>query len=93
MFSNVVIVDPADSAIVTFDWSDVLGLTISLAGVVHTVPAPLTKGAESTDVLNQTSAVKVSGAVHGGMYLVEAQATLSNGETINRQATVRGFNA
>lgn len=93
MFSNVVIIDPADSAIVTFDWSDVLGDSLALVSVTHTVPSPLTKAAESTDIPNKASGVKVSGAAHGGLYQVEAQATLSNGESINRQATVRGFNA
>lgn len=94
MSTPIVLLDPSDSALITVDWSDVLtgGLTL-LGSVTHTVPSPLSKVSESTNAGAGLSQVKVSGAVHGALYMVEAQATLSNGETINRQFPVRGWNS
>lgn len=93
MTVSVVLLDPSDSAFVTIDWSDVLSGGLTLGAVTHTVPSPLTKISESTDALLGLSQVKVSGAVHGGLYMIEAQSTLSNGETVNRQFPVRGWNS
>ncbi len=87
----MILFDPSDNALVTFDWTDVLPGSVTVASVVHTVPSPLVKGTESTS--SPTSSVKISGAVHGGMYMVEGQATLSNGEVINRQFPIRGWNS
>lgn len=87
----MILFDPSDNALVTFDWTDVLPASVTVIGVVHTVPSPLVKGTESAS--SPTSSVKISGAVHGGMYMVEGQATLSNGEVINRQFPIRGWNS
>lgn len=91
--TNIVVFDPSDSAVITFNWTDVVVAPITLVSTVHNVPAPMSKMSESTDVANGLSQVKVSGAVHGGICLVEGQATLSNGDVVNRQFPVRGFNA
>jgi hypothetical protein len=91
--TNIVLFDPSDSAVITFNWTDVVVSPITLVSAVHTVPAPMVKVSESTDVPNSLSQVKVSGAVHGGVCLIEGQATLSNGDVVNRQFPVRGFNA
>jgi hypothetical protein len=91
--SNVLLFDPSDNATVEISWADVLPAGITLSSVTHAVPSPLVKGAESTDAPNSRSFVKVSGAVHGAVYMIEGQATLSNGDVINRQWPVRGFNS
>lgn len=87
------LVNPSDSAQVVLDWTDVLGTTLTLASVVHTVPAGLTKVGETTDVANKLSQVTVSGAVHGQMYQVAAAATLSDGQVVNRVVPLRAFNS
>lgn len=87
----MILFDPSDSAVVTFDWSDVLPSTITVSAVTHTVESPMTKVSESNTTT--TSSVKVSGAVHGGIYMVSGEATLSNGEVLNRQFPIRGWNS
>lgn len=91
---NIALLDPDDQALVTIDWSDVLTSGVTLSGsVLHIVPLPLTKTSESTDIGTNRSQVRIAGAVHGALYMVSAQATLSNGETINRQFPLRGWNS
>lgn len=85
--------DPGDNATIEISWLDVLPTGVTLASVVHTVPSPLIKGTESTNTTDSKSFVKVSGAVHGGLYQIEASATLSNSDVINRQWRVQGWNA
>ncbi len=90
---TVVLLDPSDSALITIDWADVLAIGVTLSAVTHIVPTGLTKVTEAQDLANGKSQVKVSGAAHGLMYMIEAQATLSNGEVINRQFPARGWNS
>ena len=89
--SNIILFDPSDAAIITFDWADVLTGSVTVSSVTHSVDSPLAKLNESNTTT--TSSVKVSGALHGGLYMVSGQATLSNGEVINRQFPVRGWNS
>ncbi len=90
--TEIVVIDPGDQTLLSITWDD-LPAGVTLAGSVeHTVPSPLTRMAQATDTVAGTSQVKVSGAVHGGLYMIEGQATLSNGESINRQFPVRCFN-
>lgn len=92
--TTIVVLDPSDEAIVPIDWTDSLPSTVTLTGTVeHTVPTPLVRISQGTDALNNLSQLKVRGMVHGGLYMIEAQATLSNGEIINRQFPVRGWNS
>jgi len=91
MSASIVLLDPSDQAVITIDWSDALDSN-SLVSVVHVVPSPLAKMSEATDIPGKASQVKVPGAVHGGIYLIEGQATLSNGEILNRQFPARCFN-
>lgn len=88
----IAIIDPQDEALITVPWTDAIG-SLGLGPVTHTVPTPLTKMSESTDAESKTSQVKVSGAKHGGLYMIEVESTLSNGERINRQFPVRCFNS
>lgn len=87
--SNLILADPGDSDKYAIDWSDALD-GASLVTVVHSVPTPLSKGSETND--STTSYVAIFGGVHGGIYQVEAQATLNTGEILNRQFTLRMFN-
>jgi hypothetical protein len=91
MTASIVVLDPGDQAIITCDWSDAID-TVALGTVMHSVPSPLVKISESTDVSGKTSQVKVSGGLHAGMYMIEGQTTLGNGEVLNRQYPVRWFN-
>lgn len=89
--TDVALHDPSDSALYTFQWDD-LPASVTLTAVTHSVPTGLTKVSESTNTVAGTSTVKISGGVHGVMYMIEAQATLSNGESLNRQFPLRVFN-
>jgi len=91
--SDVVLLDPGDSVFITIDWADVLVDGITLASATHTVPSPLTRVSQSDSPSTGKSQVRVSGALHGVTYMIEAVATLSNGEVVNRQFPVRGWNA
>lgn len=87
----MILCDPGDSVIVTFDWSDVLPTSVTVSSATHSIDTPMTKVSESST--STTSAVKVSGAVHGTICMVTGIATLSNGEVVNRQFPVRGWNS
>lgn len=84
------LIDPGDDATFQMDWSDALADGVTLSSVSHSVPAPLVKVTETTS--SPMSYVRVSGAQHGQTYLVEASATLSTGEVLNRQFPLRCFN-
>lgn len=94
--TEIVLFDPGDSAPVELDWADALG-SATLQAVVHTLPNGLTKMGETND--NTKSYVGISGARHGGLYLIEAQATLSttnpdgSQQVLNRQFPLRGWNS
>ena len=89
----VILIDPLDEVIISFDWTDALPAGVLVYSVTHTVSSPLTKVSESTTPAQNLSTCKISGALHGGTYLVQATASLDNGETINRAATVRCVDA
>jgi hypothetical protein len=85
----IFLTDPDTAIDVPFDWTDSVGNGITLTSVVHTVPAGLTKGVESTDTAASLSKVRVSGGTSGVLYVTEANATLSTGEVITKRAPVR----
>lgn len=89
----IAIIDPQDEALIPCDWSDIVTGVLSISGdATHFVPDGLIKLSEATDVANNMSFVKVKGAQHGMKYDIEAQATLNNGEILNRNFPVRCFN-
>lgn len=90
---DVILLDPSDEALVTIDWADVLPASVTLSSVTHTAPSPLVLVSQATDIAQGRSQAKVRGATHGALYMLEAQATLSNGEIINRQFPARGWNS
>lgn len=89
--SNVVLFNPSDNAFITFDWSDVLPTTVTLASVTYSAPSPLT--ATPGSISGAQSQVKITGALHGAIYQIAGQATLSNGEVISRVFPVRAVNS
>jgi hypothetical protein len=90
---NITMLDPSDDAVVTVEWNG-LG-TATIASVSYALPSPLTySNAGYNNLLSPPiSTLQVTGVEHGGMYLCEAQATLSTGEVLNRQFTIRGWNS
>jgi len=76
----------------TFDWSADVPAGVTLSSAVHTVPSDLTLVTEDTDTLAQTSTIQMTGAHHGGIYLIKALALLSNGEQVPGEAILRVFN-
>lgn len=92
MSALIVLLSSDDEAIIGIDWDDVLG-TAALVSVTHIVPLPLMKMSESTDISARLSQVKVSGAVHGGLYKISADAILDSGEKLSRAFPVRCFNS
>lgn len=88
---TIPLADPSDSAWYEFDWADALPSGQTINAATHTVPSPLTKVAEANTTT--ASQVRISGALHGGLYMIEAQVTLTpSGETLNRQFPLRAFN-
>ena len=91
--SNVILFNPSDNALITFDWSDVLPATVTLSFVLHTVPTPLTKVSEATATPQSQVKVNAAGGVNGAIYQIAGAATLSNGEVVNRVFPVRLLNS
>ena len=89
--SSIPLIDPGDNAYFQMDWSDALGTGVTITSATHTVPSPLVR--ESQSYNDTTSTVRISGAVHGVLYMIEGAATLSTGEVLNRQFPVRGWNS
>lgn len=87
--TDIVLFNPGDTLIVTFDWNADLVTGITVTSVVHTVPAPLSKLSETTNSGTGQSQVKFSGGAHGEIYQILGAATLSDGEVLNRAVPVR----
>lgn len=90
---SVILVDPGDTTVITFDWTDALPTGVLVYAVAHSVSSPLSLVFEATTPAQNLSTAKITGMAHGGTYLVQATASLDNGETINRAATVRCVDA
>jgi hypothetical protein len=80
--------DPSDSANVSIQWTE-LG-SASVVSVSYTPVSGLTLTAQG--ISGSISTVRMSGMTHGQIYALEATATLSTGETLNRNVSVRAFN-
>jgi hypothetical protein len=84
--------EPAALLLYEFDWTDQFPTDGALVSVVHSAPAPLFIAAELTDTDTGHSLVEIGGGEHGGLYVVSAQATLTTGELIMGQFTMRVLN-
>ena len=86
------------SLIYTADFSDVLvqGVVVTACewsiSPVSGSPAAPTLAAQSDDFANKQSSIRVSGATHGGRYVLQAKATLNNGEVVVKDIALVGFN-
>lgn len=85
---SIINLDPGDSANVSIEWGDLGNAT--LVSVTYNAIAGLTL--TSQGINGAISTVRVSGVVHGRTYQLEAVATLSTGEVLNRNVCVRAFN-
>jgi hypothetical protein len=84
----MIILDPADTANASIEWSDLGNATI--VSVAYTPIAGVTLTPQGIN--GAVSTVRVSGMVHGRTYQIEATATLSTGETLNRNIAIMAFN-
>jgi hypothetical protein len=91
--SGLLVKDPAAELLYTFDWTDVCTGSATLVSVAYTVPPGITKVTENLDSMNNQSTIMLTGGTHGVDYVVEAKATLSNGEKPDASIVVRCFNA
>lgn len=76
----------------TADFTLEVPVGVTVSNIAFTIPPPLSSFAISPDLANKKSTVGLQGAVHGVTYQVRATATLSSGEDIVENVTVRGFN-
>lgn len=84
----MLVFDSADSANASIDWGGLGNATI--ASVSYTPIAGVTMTPQGIN--GTVSTVRLSGLVHGRTYQLEASATLSTGEILNRNVPVRCFN-
>lgn len=84
----MMILDSSDSANVSIEWTE-LG-SGQLLSVTYNPIAGVTMTPQGIN--GSVSTVRLSGLVHGRTYQLEAWATLSTGEVLNRNVPVRCFN-
>lgn len=80
---------PDATLLYEFDWTQELPEGVTLVSVVHSAPAPLQMLEEQTDAASGTSIMRIGGGAHGALYVVTALATLSDGEQVPAQFTMR----
>ena len=78
----------------TPDFSADVPEDVTVSAIAFTVEpaASLTLEAQADDLASCRSSIRVSGSQHMRHYVVKAAATLSNGETLVRSISIRGFN-
>ena len=82
--------NPGDNIDFEMSWTNIG--TALLSSVVHSVDASSGLTVVSQSNTGTTSLVRLSGAVHGGVYLVTGTATLDTGRTLVRPFPLRVFN-
>ena len=80
---------PADQLLYEFDWYNELTTGVTLQTVVHSAPVPLIVLGQQLDAPNARSFVTIAGGAHGNIYIVSALATLSDGEQVSGEFTLR----
>lgn len=76
----------------TVDFTDVIPATVTLSSVAWTISPSITLANQANDYANGKCTIKVSGAVHGMPYMLQALGTLSNGEVIPKDIALMGWN-
>lgn len=90
MSSNDLAVKSPGAALVwTFDFSADVPSGVTVSAITTTVPTGLARDAESPDLTNKKTLVRISSGTHGQTYRVKSVATLSNGETVEGFLTLR----
>lgn len=89
MTSALAVKSPGAELIWTFDFAAEVPAGVTVSSILTTVPSGLTKEAETQDLANRKSAVRISGGTHGQTYLVKSVATLSNSEKVEGFLTLR----
>jgi hypothetical protein len=84
-----------DSALLyTFDFSDEIIPPATLTSVTFSQEGTgLTLGGQLDDLNNYLSSIRLSGAVHGRTYCIQALGVTSTGESIVKDLKLIGFNA
>ena len=89
MASDVQLKTPGGSLTYEFEWQDQVPNGVTLLNVVHSAPPPLQIQQSEYDSVALISKVRISGGVHGALYVVTAIANLSTGEGVPGQFTLR----
>ena len=76
----------------TVDFTDDLPAGVTVTAVAFSISPSITLDSQDDDFANNRSTIKVSGAVHGVTYNLQAKATYSNGETYPKDIALLGFN-
>ena len=76
----------------TFDFTDSLPATVTVTACTFTITPSITLAGQIDDFANNKSTIKVSGALHGTTYNLQAKATLSNTESVPKDICLIGFN-
>jgi hypothetical protein len=76
----------------TFDFTDSLPATVTVTACAFTITPSITLAGQIDDFVNNKSTIKVSGALHGVTYNLQAKATLSNTESCPKDVCLVGFN-
>lgn len=76
----------------TADFTDSLPATVTVVTCVWSISPSIALTSQADDFGNARSSIKVSGAVHGVVYNLQAKATLSNGEIVPKDVALLGFN-
>lgn len=90
---RILLKDPDETLLLTFEWDDVLTDGVTLASATHTVASPLVGTNEATDTIAGESQVDISGGVHAALYVIRIVGTLSNGQTVARNIPLRAYNS
>ena len=85
--------NPVESVLFyTVDFTDEMPTAGTISSVTFSGSSALTLSSQSNDFANYKSSIKVSGAAHGGSYVLQAKAVLSNGESVVKDISLIGFN-
>ena len=89
----------------TFDWTAEIPASsplTTISSVAYSVPSAAASPAPASDVLtffttsnafsSYQATIGIQNAIHGKTYQVQAAATLSNGEVVVKDITIKGFN-
>ena len=77
----------------TADFTDALPASVTLSACTWSISPSINLSNQVDSLGSALSTIRVSGALHGITYTLQAIGTLSNGETVPKDVTLLGFNA